>query len=190
MANCPNCGAEIKEDDKYCTSCGASVTAARETPPRREPRRARERDECFGAREEGDRTGLISFGFFIIIVGIVFTLNTGIFSDFGSWFEQMAAQKDFVRPPDDLISSAALFFGLIGASNFVMAGIRLAAGQAKRRALSDTLSGVALVLFAYLVNLYGTRSIEWQRVFAVEAVAVGLLIVLYTLVRYALLKSR
>jgi len=189
MATCPSCGAEVKADDKYCIDCGASLTAkAGETIPR-ERKPVRERDECFGGAGK-DYSGLVSFGFFIIAVGIIFIVNPNIFSDFGTWVEAMVSQEGFVRPPEGLITGAMVFFGLIGASNFVMAGIKLAAGRGWRRALSDALSGVALVLFAYLINLYGIRSITWQTVFAIEAVAVGLLIALYSLVRYALLKER
>lgn len=187
MAACPNCGAEVKEADKYCTNCGASLTARAGEVARRE-KYARERDECFGPRErERDYTGLFSFGFLIITVGIVFTLNPGIFTDFGSWIEQVAAQETFVRPPDGLITTFKVFFGLIGVFNFAVAGMRLAVSRAPRRALSDALSGVALVLFAYLIHLYENYSITWQMVFAMEAVAVGLLIVLYSVVRYVLL---
>ena len=186
MPTCPNCGAEVKEADKYCTNCGGSLTARPSEVVTRKEEYARERDECFGGRER-DYTGLVSFGFFIITVGIVFTLNPGIFTDFGSWIEQMAAQEAFVRPPERLITTFAVFFGLIAVSNFAVAGIRLAVSRAPKRALSDTLSGVALVLFAYLIHLYGNYSITWQMVFAIEAVAVGLLIVLYSVVRYVLL---
>lgn len=190
MATCPNCGAEAKEDDKYCTYCGASLTAEAGEAIRREEKPVRERDECFGGRAERDYSGLVSFGFFIITAGIIFIMNPGIFSDFGLWIETMVAQEGLVRPPEDLITSATVFFGLIGVSSFVVAGLRLAVGRTWRRALSDALSGVALVLFAYLIHLYGIRSITWQTVFAMEAVAVGLLVVLYSLVRYALLKER
>jgi hypothetical protein len=187
MATCPECGAEVKEDDIYCTSCGASLTAEKKVL-RPEEKRARERDACFGERE-ADYSGLFSFGFLIIIVGVVFTLNPGVFSDFGSWIESMASQGSLVRPPEGLITSAWVFFGLTGVSNFVMAGVRLAVYGSARRAMSDALSGVALILFAYLISLYGSRSIGWQTVLAIEAVAVGSLVVLYSVVRYAVLKK-
>ena len=189
MANCPSCGAEVKADEKYCMNCGASLTAGAGETIRRERKPVRERDECFG-REEKDYSGLVSFGFFIIAVGIVFTMNPGVFSDFGAWVGSMVSQESFVRPPEGLLTGAMWFFGIMGVSDFATAGFKLAVGKGWRRVLSDALAGVALILFAYLINLYSNQSITWQTVFAIEAVAVGLLVVLYSLVRYALLRER
>jgi hypothetical protein len=53
-----------------------------------------------------------------------------------------------------------------------------------RRVLADILSGVALALFSYLIYLYGTHAFAWQMVLAAEAVTVGLLIILYSVLRY------
>ena len=189
MVNCPSCGAEVKPDEKYCMNCGASLTAGTAGPVRRERKPVRERDERFGP-EEKDYSGLISFGFFIIAVGIVFTMNPGVFSDFGTWVSTMSSQKTFVRPPEGLLTGAMWFFGIMGVSDFATAGFKLVLGKGWRRVLSDALAGVAMILFAYLINLYSNRSITWQTVFATEAVAVGLLVVLYSLVRYALLRER
>jgi uncharacterized membrane protein len=73
-------------------------------------------------------------------------------------------------------------------SNFFKAGIRLWIAEARRQALGDILSGVALILFAYLIHLYGGYVLTWQMVLATEAIAVGLLVVLYSMVRYVFSK--
>lgn len=141
-----------------------------------------ERDTCFG-EENKDPLSWLSFGFFILALGIVFSLNTDVFSDFGFWIEQMADKGIPVRPPTSLISSAILFFGMIGISDFGIATIRVFIDKEKRRIISDILTGVALVLFAYLIHMYNAYFFMWQTVLGIEIVVIGLLVILYTLVR-------
>ena len=148
-----------------------------------------ERETCFspGLRKK-DYLGLVAFGIFILIVGIVFMANPNLISDFSSWIKQMTDEQHLIRPYEGLISSATLFFTLIGLSNFLEASIKLWIGKARRQILADILSGVALVLFAYLIHLYGIYALTWQIVIAIEAIAVGLLVVSYSIARYVFLK--
>jgi len=184
MANCPKCGAETQKDDEFCRFCGTRLIAETTRPLEKESF-AQEREACFG---EGERPrgylGLVSFGIFLLIVGIIFLANLNLVSDFRLWVERMTAEETLSRPPQGLIDSAALFFGLIASSNFFMAGVRFMANERKRRVLTDILSGVALALFSYFIYLYGTHAFAWQMVLAAEAVTVGLLIMLYSVLRY------
>lgn len=186
MVTCPKCGAEAQEDHKFCSRCGASL-AIKPRPVETKPR-VKERDTCFG---EGERNylGLVSFGFFIIVLGMVFLLNMNVIEEFRRWIELMTAQHAFVRPPDGLLSSAKLFFILAGVSNCIMAGIRIAVNDVKSRIISDALSGIALVLFAYFIQLCAAGSITWLAALAYEVVAVGLLVILYSVLRYMLKKA-
>jgi len=146
-----------------------------------------ERETCFsvGFRER-DYLGLVSFGIFLLVVGMVFVASPNIVSDFSLWIEQMTTAQDLIRPPEGLILGAITFFGLMGASDFFKAAIRLRIARSRRRVLTDMLSGIALVLFAYLIFLYGSHVLRWQMVLAIEAVAVGLLVILYSVIRSAL----
>jgi len=96
----------------------------------------------------------------------------------------MTTAKKLSRPTQDLIDSATLFFGLIGLSDFFLAGVRFMAHQRLRRVLTDILFGVALAFFSYFIYLYGTGAFAWQIVLAAEAVTVGLLVILYSVLRY------
>lgn len=181
---CKKCGAQIKEEDQFCPSCGEPVKAELETQGWKGRKPIREDELCFGAGERRrDPLGIVSFGVFLLVVGVVFYANPRFVSEFVSWVESMANQQVLRRPPASLISSAALFFGLIGASNFVTAGIRAAVDKVWRRVLSDLLSGVGLVSFAYLINQYGGHAISWMTVFGVEAIVVGALVVVYSMAR-------
>ena len=176
MIYCTKCGKENVEGTKSCVNCGKSLIS--------ENHRKKE-DTCFGEGvQRRNYLGLVSFGIFIIIVGIIFGNNPNVISDFRLWIEQMVSEQLFTRPPVDLLNTATLFFGLLGLSNFFMAVIRFMFEKVRRRVLTDILSGVALVLFAYLLHLYEGYVITWQKVLAIEAIACGLLIILYSLVRY------
>jgi hypothetical protein len=150
----------------------------------------REGETCFGEqRRRRDYFSIISFGFFLLAIGIVFTVNPSTVSDFGLWVERMTTEKILVRPPDGLIASAVLFFSLIGLSGFFQAGIGPWLSRSKRQVLADTLSGIAFVLFAYLIYLYGGHLLAWHAVLAIEAIAVGSFVILYSTIQHAFLKQ-
>jgi len=183
LTYCEKCGAEVKEGDLFCPSCGAPVKAEAGRRIRRDYRHAREEDLCFGGERGGDPLGLINFGLFLLVVGVVFTMNTEIVFQVTSWFSLMVEQQVPVRPPTTLINSGALFFGLLGLSNFLTAGIRVAFDKVWRRILPDALAGVGLLAFAYLISRYAAYSIPWTTVFAAEAIVFGALVILYTMLR-------
>jgi uncharacterized membrane protein YvbJ len=183
MPTCPKCGAETEKDDEFCRSYGSRLAAETSEPLEKESP-AQEREVCFEGERRRDYSGLISFGVFLLIVGIIFLANPTLISDFNSWVKKLSTDKTISRPPLTLINSATLFFGLIGISDFFLAGVRFTAHQRLRRVLTNILSGVALVLFSYFIYLYGGRTLSWQMVLAAEAVTVGLLIILYSVLHY------
>ena len=177
MVTCSKCGTENREDAKFCTNCGTPLYSAK--------RRERREGECFGEDRRGrDYLGLVSFGIFLIIVGIVITINRNIFSIFRLWIVQLTNQRAWIRPPKGLINSATLFFSLIGVSNFFIAGIRFIVDKGMRQTLTDILSGIALVFFAYLINLYGSYMLRLRMVLGIETVVCGLLVISYVIVQY------
>ncbi|HVP92858.1 MAG TPA: hypothetical protein VMS94_03855, partial [Acidobacteriota bacterium] len=56
--------------------------------------------------------------------------------------------------------------------------------RTNRRVFSSILSGIALVLFSYLIYLYGQRDLTWEVALAIEVVVCGLLVMVYSIVRY------
>ena len=74
LAFCKNCGAELKEDAKFCPYCGTPVSAEKRVRPRQ--RYAEEREACFGPRGSGAGLwGSISFAVFIIGLGILWLFD-------------------------------------------------------------------------------------------------------------------
>ena len=188
MATCPKCGAEANEGDEFCPFCSTSLRTKPGEKVEKEGYALGEKDVCFGEREHRrDYFGLVSFGIFLVIVGFIFIANPSVISDFTSWIELMTREKTLRRPSLGLIDSATLFFCLLGSSNFFIAGIRFMADKSKvmRQVLTNILTGVALVLFSYLIYLYGhTPGFAWQTVLAIEVVAIGLIVIFYSSMRY------
>jgi hypothetical protein len=183
MITCSNCGADNREDAKFCNNCGAPLYSVKG--------RERREEACFGQdRRDTDWLGLVSFGFFIIIVGIVIVVNPDVFSNIRSWIDQLTNQRAWIRPPQGLINSATLFFALIGLDSFLMAGIRFVVDKDSRRSLSEVLSGVAFVLLAYLLNLYSSYVLRLRIGLAIEIVVCGSLVIIYVVARYILPRAR
>lgn len=88
----------------------------------------------------------------------------------------------FVPPSSQLRYVFALFLGLIGVSDFVMAGIRVVLRQSWRRPLQDVLSGVGVISIAYLVYLNSQRLMTWQMVVVLAIVTVGILVIVYGII--------
>ena len=139
---------------------------------------------CFGGREpRRDPIGIVNLGLFLLVIGAVYTINPNIISEVIAWFRFLTETRMVVRPPITLINSAAIFFGLIGISNFITAGIRIMVDKVWRRILPDVLTGIGLMSFAYLINQYGRHTITWVQVLGSEAVVFGILVIIYAVFR-------
>lgn len=132
-----------------------------------------------------DPLGVAGFALFLVILGIVYAANPGVFGQFLDWSRQWATGGAPSRPPRELIASAALFFGLTGVSSFAIGALRLGTSGLWVRAIGDGMSGVALLALAFLLSLYERRALSGAGVLALEAVVVGLLIFVYVAVGLA-----
>jgi len=181
MVTCSKCGTKNQKQAEFCTNCGVSLFS----PKRSEIRK----DKCFGKeKRDRDYMGFISFGSFLIIIGIIISVNTSVFSNFLVWLNQLTNGKVWIRPSEDLITSVTLFFGLLGISNFFIAALKLIFNRSKRRGLSDIFSGIALILFAYMFNLYNDNVLRLRMILAIEVIICGLLIILYSILWYMFYK--
>ncbi len=182
MPYCEKCGAELSEDQRHCPKCGAPVS---ESFPRRRRGRRRRRDDdlCFGRESDRDPLDLLEFGLFLLVVGAVFLSNPSVPAGLVDWVTLMADLSAPIRPPASLISSATLFFGLIGLSNLFTAVVRVLMDKVWRRILPDLLAGAGFLALAYLVSLYAKEAITFTNVIAVEAIVFGVSVVLYAVLR-------
>jgi hypothetical protein len=123
-----------------------------------------------------DIVGLLSLGMFLLTVAIVFALNPYCFSQLFSWVGTAARTSSLVRPPDALIGSTALFFGLGAVAGFLTAGLRILTAKSWWRGLRDVLSSTGVLAFAVLLTLYGNRALSGWSVLALEVGVVALLV--------------
>jgi len=198
LPTCPKCGKETSADDEFCQSCGAPLKdqaqtttsgSSQPTQPTKERRPSWEQEDyCYGPHEPHyhDLTGLVSFGLFLLIIGIVFVANINLVSQFNSWGNSMSEAQKLLRPPQEIINSAVLFFALVGLSDFFVAGLRFVLFRRLRRALRSVFSGVALLAFSYLIYLYGQRTIRIELTIAYEIVVIGILVMVYAIIRHFL----
>jgi len=182
LTYCDRCGAEIDSEDKFCPSCGVPLGSGVVRRNSRNRRYLRDDDLCFGEPNR-DPLGLIEFGLFLLVVGVTFQMNPTLAGDFISWVELMADGEILVRPPQELLRSGTIFFGLISLSNFFTASVRLLLDKNTRRIMSDVFSGVAILALTYLIKLYTDYAITGTMILALEAIVIGGLIIVYFLLR-------
>ncbi len=152
-----------------------SGTAAVPPPPPPPPRSWWERP-----REKGpDYVGLVGLALFLFIVGIVFYANPDLGAGLRLWADRVSRNGIFIRPPEGVISSAVLFFFLIGLSSFATAIVRFVIRRHRLRALSDTLGGIGLIILSLLVSLYASQRISGQLVIATWVGVLGILLLIY-----------
>lgn len=187
---CPSCGKVNREGANFCAFCAAPqgppagpapVGPAPAPPPRMPPRG---QDECFGTprKREPGPPDAIGFAFFLIIVGIVFLANPGLFTDFETWVKSFTPTGGVPRPPGSMIVSAITLFAAAGVFNFITVGIRFALKGRPRKMLSDAMTAIAWLVLAGFTSLYLGHSISGPVVVASELVVIGLLIIVYLLI--------
>lgn len=127
---------------------------------------------------------LISFGGFLIIVGLTFYLYPQIPSEIVNLFETLSRPPHVFRPSPYLSEAAAIFFTMIGILNFAMAGMRLAARWPWQKSLNDASWGIALVFLGYLHWLYSDDIISWWLIWPTFLIVAGIIIAVNGLIRY------
>lgn len=126
-----------------------------------------------------DFIGLFGLASFLIVVGLVFFLNQNLLAELRRWGEQMVAGRLFFRPPEGVITSTAVFWALIGVTNFIVAGLRWIVRRSKIQTLGATLGGISMIAFAYLLYRYSLRDLSGSQVVSLEAAVIGILLFVY-----------
>lgn len=166
---CPSCGTENHEDARFCKACAAPQTPAAAppvapsdvppapplppAPPWFAPRRPRWPHE--------DLLGLLSLAFVLFAVTVALSQNPSLLDGIGRWFNSISANHTvFVRPPDAVIVSAAWFFAVVGALEFVSVLLRWSLRWPPLHVVSRLLSGIGDGVFAVLLLRYADRAIS------------------------------
>ena len=183
---CPKCGTENDDEVAFCVYCGSLLPDRVTAPP---PAAAAPKGfqplkpippvaRAFPERRP-DFVGLIGVAFFLLIVGIVFTLNTNLLNDLRSWWDLVSADGLLVRPPDGIVTSGVLFFGLLGLSNFLTSGLRWVLDRNRFGALARVLGGFGFLSLAGLTWRYSTRAMSGSLVISIWTAILGTFLVIY-----------
>lgn len=188
---CPSCGTRNSDEIGFCAFCGAplpgrpaeTVAPARETTPTVTPRAPAPQPRSSPPPEtrvhQPDFTGLFGIAFFLLVIGVVFFVNQNLLPQMGQWWDQIVAGRGLLRPPEGIITSGALFFALLGLTNFAMAALRWGVTRSKLRTIGAALGGVAMIAFAYLLYRYSRRDVSGAFILSVEAAVVGILLLIF-----------
>src|SRR5438874_8112905 len=197
---CPKCGTENDDEDAFCVYCGSLLPdhASAPTPAAPAPtapsaasalRPMPAAARAFPERRP-DFVALIGVAFFLLILGLVFTLNTNLLNDFRSWWDLIVPGGLFVRPPDGIVRSGLLFFALLALSNFITSGLRWVLDRNRFGALARVLAGLGFVSVALLTWRYSLRAVSGSLVVSIWTAILGMLLVIYIAVGLYWVRTR
>lgn len=181
---CPKCGTENNEAVAFCVYCGGALPISRSEAPNeaaRTPSTVPTMKPMPPAIRERhpDFVSLIGLAFFLLILGVVFTLNTSLLTDFQLWWDTVRVRGLFTRPPEGIIASGILSFVLLGASNLMTSGLRWLLDRNRFGALARLLAGGGFLALAFLAYEYQARFIPGQRLVSIWTAVLGSLLIIY-----------
>ena len=189
---CDACGTMNKDTSRFCLYCGAALTTigaeaaapatappAPPAPPAPVPRASPIRPMYMPRPRTPDYVALFGVAFFLLVLGIVFFLNGNLLTELRRWWDQVVAGRGAFRPPEGVIASAGLFWGLLGVSNFGIAFLRWFFTRSRIRTLGSLLGGIAMVMFSYFLYRYSLRDMSGSFVVALEAGVIAVLLFIY-----------
>ena len=194
MVYCTKCGAKNEDDAKDCVECGAPLQI---TPERSYlSRERRMENECFGLprpstarirerRPKGpDILGFVSAGVILIIIALTYIRYPIAPSTIIDYFQNMADQGTFIKPPLILFDPAIFFLYAVGVWGIVLSGLRIIFQRSVRKALGDLIGGFFSFFCAFLVTNYAADAFTGRTTLAYFVIAIGFLIVVNSIVYF------
>jgi len=176
MPYCPECGEEVGPEAKFCPNCGADLSAAAQTSTFRiSERRPR---EPYLLR-------FVSTGAVLIIIALTYILYPIDFAVIISYFESMANQEAFIKPPLILFDPAIFFFSAVGVWSIIFSGLRVLFQRILRKALGDLIGGFFCFFCAFLLINYAADVFTGRTTLAYFITAIGLLVTVNAMLHYA-----
>jgi len=181
-SNCPKCGEKVEPGTKFCPKCGAALGApVQPSEVRRVERRPPKAPEVLG---------FVSAGVFLVLLALTYLLypvEAAVIADF---FQRMADQRTFIKPPTILLDAGVFFFNAIGTWGILLSVLRMIIERSPRKALGDLFGGLFSFFVAFLLSNYATDVFTARATLAYFVVGIGLLVVANAIIYFALREKR
>ncbi len=165
---CAVCGTTNSDDLRFCVYCGASL-----------PGVPMDVSEPGIAAPVAEPEPEIEAPRVMLILGVLFYMNQNLVTDLRVWWDQLVAGQILVRPPEGVITSGVVFWGLIGVTKIILAPARWVVRRTKIHTLGAVLGGIGTIAFAYLLTRYAARDFTGWQVAGYEAGVIAFLLVIY-----------
>ena len=184
---CSKCGTKVLNPASFCTECGQQLDqSVYEATPKVQPT-----DLCFGEKpKERDMMGLMSFGVFLVIVGLIYVttpkLDVEIVAFFRSFNLVQIMPNIYLPTPSEtfpiLYFAIAKFCVIFGIFQIIILILEFVI-KASINKRAETISGIVFWLGAgYLAYQLSIGSIVWSQNISMLIVLIGVAIVLRGLV--------
>ncbi len=181
MPHCRKCGAEIDTEMTFCPKCGTSLAPPTQLPPVREPPTGGTTAPLLGA---------LSMGVILIILAVTYLRYPIDIAIITAYFERMARQGMFLKPPVILLEIVIFFLSALGVWTIVLSGLRVIVQKAVRTAITDLLGGLFCFLLAFLVSNYARDILTGRITLAYIVITFGCLVILNVVIRFVLSDQR
>lgn len=180
MPYCTKCGTEVATETKFCPKCGMSIQAPIQPLTSREP--------TTGLKESNVLTA-ISVGAILIILAVTYLrypIDVSIISDY---FERMANQGMFIKPPAILTDIVIFFLSALGVWTIALSGLRVIIQKTVSTAITDLLGGLFCFIVAFLISNYASDILTGRTTLAYIVITTGFLVILNVIIRFAYSKK-
>ena len=180
MPYCTKCGTEVGTEVKFCPKCGESLQVPVQPPTSREP---------LTGVKESNVLSAISVGAVLIILAVTYLrypIDVSIISDY---FERMANQGMFIKPPAVLSDLVIFFLSALGVWIIALSGLRVIIQKTVSTAITDLLGGLFCFVIAFLISNYARDVLTERTTLAYIVITLGFLVILNVIIRFAFSKK-
>ena len=173
---CPKCGIKLSNEMNFCSQCGVALgTATRPSVARIHERSPKEKGMI----------GLLSVGMVLIMLAITYIRYPVNSSVIIGYFQNMAGQKAFLKPPSTLFDPAIFFLSAAGVWGIVLSGLRIIVHRSVKEALGDLFGGFFSFFCVFLLTSYAADVFTEQTTGGYFVVGIGLLVIVNQIINLA-----
>jgi hypothetical protein len=165
---------------KFCPKCGESQQVPVQSPTSREP---------MTGVNESNVLSAISVGAILIILAVTYIRSPIDISIISDYFQRMADQGMFIKPPAILFDFVIFFLSAIGVWTIALSGLRVIILKKIRTGITDLLGGLFSFFIAFLISNYARDILTWRITLAYIVITMGFLVILSVITRALLSKK-